>query len=127
MKSLVFFFALFAPASLIAQSPKFDFDHKVQKFDKTKEGPVLSFIYPFTNSGDKPLVIQDMKVACTCTKFEFPKYPIMPGERDTIHVTFDTKGKMGWQDRTLEIISNAEGKNPVLSFKGVVDEKKNEE
>jgi hypothetical protein len=64
-----------------------------------------------------PLVITEAKVACPCTVVEYPKEPIAPGRKGNIHVTFDTKGKIGYQDRIIEIYSNAK-KNPVkLRFK----------
>jgi len=81
----------------------------------------VTYTYEFTNSGNQPLVISDIKVECPCTKFEFPKEPIRPGEKGQIKMSFDTKGKIGFQDRTLDVYSNAK-KNPVkLRFKIMVD------
>lgn len=103
---------------------EFSFLKSTIKFPKTKAGEVLRFQYEFTNTGDQPLIITEIKVACSCTKFEFPKEPIAPGQKGIIKVTFDTKDKYGYQDRTLDIYSNVK-KNPTkVRFKVVVDEKK---
>lgn len=102
---------------------EFSFEHKTFKFPKTKEGELLKHSYPFTNSGNEPLVISDIKVSCSCTKFTFPKAPILPGEKGEINVTFDTKGKIAWQDRILEIHSNSKRSIDKIRFKVMVDNK----
>jgi hypothetical protein len=111
--------------SCLAQTGKADFSfHKtVNKFGKVKEGEIITFTYTFTNSGTEPLIISDIKVSCGCTVPKYPKQPIAPGAEETITVTFDTKGKIGYQDRTLEIISNAKKSPAIIRFKGMVDNK----
>jgi len=103
----------------IAQ-PEIKFEEKKLKFEEVKAGPTLSFDFSFTNKGDQPLLINNIKVECTCTKFEYPKQPIKSGEKGNIHVTFDTKGKIGWQYRTLEIFSNAKESPAKIQFIGKV-------
>jgi len=102
----------------------FKFEKRVQKFEKVKADTLLSFDFFFENTGDEPLIISEVNVSCGCTKPTFPKEPIAPGKKSKIQVTFDTKGKMGYQDRTLEIVSNASNPKERIRFKGVVDHKK---
>lgn len=123
MKKLLFLsFFLTLPAFLLAQ-PSFDFEKDVLKLDKTPEGEMISFDFPFTNTGDSPLLISEIKVTCSCTTSEFPTAPVKPGEKGIIKVSFDTGGKIGYQDRTLDIISNVPGKPKQLRFKIMVDNK----
>jgi len=82
------------------------------QFPDTLEGKQLSHAFKFKNTGSEPLVITDFKVACSCTKAIFSKAPILPNETSEIIITFDTKGKYGYQDRVIKIFSNAE-KNPI--------------
>ncbi len=103
--------------------PEIKFDDTVKKFEKTKAGELLSFDYSFINMGNQPLIISEVKVTCGCTKPEYPAEPIKPNEKGNIHVTFDTKGKIGYQDRILEVISNAKNSPEKIRFKGVVDNK----
>lgn len=92
-----------------------------RKLGNVNEGEKIFFSYPFVNKGTSSLVISDARVACACTVVDYPKLPIAPGEKSEIKVTFDTRGKIGYQDRTIEVFSNAR-KNPVkLRFKVMVN------
>jgi hypothetical protein len=115
---------LFVFSAFSQSKADFRFEKEVLKLGKVKEGEVLNFEFPFTNSGTEPLFITDIKVACTCTKFEYPKSPVAPGEKALIKVSFDTKNKIGYQDRTLEIFSNAKKSPKIIRFKVDVDNKK---
>ena len=120
--ALALIIILFNSAFALGQIAEFSFDQKTtHKFPRTKEGKVLQHEFSFVNSGDGPLIISEYKVACKCTRAFFSKDPIMPGESGTISIEFDTKGKIAWQDRTVEIYSNAK-KNPIkLRFKVMVE------
>lgn len=99
---------------------KISFAEKTHRFPKTNEGVLLEHDYSFTNTGNEPLVIEGIKVACTCTKFTYPKDPILPNQSGVIHVTFDTNNKYEWQNRTLVISSNAEKPTSIIRFKVMV-------
>ena len=96
------------------------FEETVIKFPKVQGGTVLNFSYPFTNSGTAPLIIENIKVACTCTKPAWPKHPVMPGSTDSITVEFDTKKVWGWQEKELRVYSNASDDYISVYFKGNV-------
>ena len=81
-------------------------------FADVKEGEQLSHTFEFTNSGSEPLIISGYKVACSCTKAIFSKEPILPGYKSQITITFDSKGKYGFQDRIIKVYSNAK-RNPI--------------
>jgi len=81
-------------------------------FADVKEGKQLSHTFEFINTGNEPLIISDFKVACSCTKAMFSKEPILPNQKSKITITFDTKGKFGYQDRVIKLYSNA-NKNPI--------------
>lgn len=82
-------------------------DKTTYKFEDTKQGEQLSHVFKFKNTGDSPLLIDTYRVACSCTKAIYSKEPILPGQEGQIEITFDTKGKFGYQDRIIEIFSNA--------------------
>lgn len=90
------------------------------KFPDTREGVILEHEYKFKNTGDAPLVISEYKVACSCTKINYPKEPVMPGTESSILLSFDTNGKYGYQYRKVELYSNASSKPVVISFKVTV-------
>ncbi len=95
---------------------EFSFKSKNHDFTDTNEGVILEHDFSFTNTGNAPLIISDYKVACTCTKITYPKNPIAPNQSASIHLSFDTAGKYGYQNRKIELISNAK-KNVFLSFR----------
>lgn len=86
---------------------EFSFLDRNHDFTDVKEGVVLEHDFSFTNVGDAPLVISDFKVACSCTKIIFPEAPVLPNQKGVVHLSFDTKGKYGFQSRKIEIVSNA--------------------
>ena len=115
LTSLIFIFSLNGNSQA-----KITFKEKTHRFPKTKEGVLLKHDYAFTNTGNEPLIIEGIKVTCTCTKFTYPKTPILPGEKGVIHVSFDTNKKYEWQNRTLVISSNAEKPTSIIRFKVMV-------
>ncbi len=120
--AIVLIIILLNSAFVLGQEAEFSFEGKTTfKFPKTKEGSILTHTFPFTNSGDAPLIISEYKVACKCTKAFFSNEPIMPGETGSITIEFDTNGKIAWQDRTVEIYSNAKKSPLKLRFKVMVD------
>lgn len=95
----------------LGQSAEFDFkDGTTHQWDDIKEGAILEHYFVYENTGDAPLTIDDAKVSCSCTKIDFPQAPTLPGEQDSIRVTFNTAGKFYRQDRKIEIYSNASRK-----------------
>lgn len=113
------FFAIIialSSAFTLRSGAEFYFSEKNHDFTDTKQGVVLEHDFVFKNVGDVPLVITDYKVACSCTKITFPKDPVLPNQEGTIHLTFDTEGKHGFQSRKIELVSNAK-KRIKLSFR----------
>ncbi len=114
---------IFLNSAVIYSQAEFQFTASTHKFPKTEEGTILEHDYEFTNTGDEPLLITEIKVSCTCTKFTYPKHPVLPGQKGTIHVSFDTKEKSDFQNRTLSIYSNAKRNPEKIRFKVLVIEK----
>ena len=104
--------------------PQFKFDDTRHNFGFVHQGVLVKLEYAFTNTGNEPIVITNAKVACNCTVVDFPQNPVKPGEKGIVKISFDTNGKYDRQDRTVDIISNAEGSPHQLRFKGVVLKKK---
>jgi hypothetical protein len=103
-----------------SQQAEFKFKDKTHRFGKVKEGEVIQTTFYFTNNGDAPLIINTYEVACECTNVVFPKEPILPGENAEIKVVFDTKGKIGYQDRSVFLISNSKNKRDKIRFTVIV-------
>jgi hypothetical protein len=115
----LFFFAIIialSSATGFCQLAEFSFTKKTLTLKEVNEGELSTFSYSFKNTGKSPLLIESAIVTCNCTKVDYPKNPVAPGEIGVISVTFDTKGKYEYQDRTISIKANT--KKPVkLRFK----------
>lgn len=86
-----------------------------------EDGEPVSCEFTFTNTGDKPLVIISANASCGCTRPEFPKEPVKPGESAVVKVTYHQKGRPGEFNKTVRIRTNAKGQKSVnLKISGVV-------
>jgi predicted small secreted protein len=68
-------------------------DTKSRDIGKVKEGRVVEVTYRFKNTGNKNLIITDVKPGCGCTVADKPDEPIFPGKEGIIKAKFDSKGQ----------------------------------
>ena len=76
-------------------------------------------VFTFTNTGNAPLIISQVKSSCGCTVPKKPDGPIAPGESNTIQVKYDTN-RAGPIRKTVTVYSNAEEPVKALKIKGEV-------
>jgi len=63
--------------------------------------------FKFLNTGNIPLVINEVRGNCHCVQGTKPEKPIEPGDSSVISVSFDPAGVSGSYQRTLMVRSNA--------------------
>lgn len=71
----------------------------------TKEDDSGLRVFEFTNTGDAPLIIKEVKSTCGCTVPSWPKEPIAPGKSGKIEVKYNMNP--GPIRKTITIQSNA--------------------
>ena len=76
--------------SLTTNAQEFKFDAETIDYGKIDKGADGVRTFTFTNIGDQPLIIKDIKSSCGCTIPEKPKKPILPNEKGTIKVSYNT-------------------------------------
>jgi len=76
-------------------------------------------VFEFTNTGDAPLIISNVKSSCGCTVPSKPKDPIMPGDSGEIKVKYDTN-RVNPIRKTITVMSNADTPTVALKIKGLV-------
>lgn len=109
-----------------AQTAKdIQFKKSKQTFKKVEEGHQITLDYIFTYSGTFPLTVLPPEVDCSCTVVMLPDHKIKPNTSDTISVKFDTKDKIGYQDRdiVIQFVSDAMDSRAIektITFKGMV-------
>ncbi|MCW5519310.1 DUF1573 domain-containing protein [Aureitalea sp. L0-47] len=119
MKKLVLI-ALFALIGYGVQAQaEIQFKQETIDYGKIAKGSDGVRVFEFTNTGNKPLVINDVKSSCGCTVPKKPDGPIAPGESSTIQVKYDTK-RVGPIRKTVTVYSNASEKIKALKIKGEV-------
>lgn len=82
------------------------FSDTVHDFGRVKEGEIVQYDFNFKNTGKRNLIINDAKGSCGCTIPKYPSEPIQAGSQNVIHVTFDSKGKKGYNEKGIVVITN---------------------
>jgi len=98
---------------------KIEFKTDVIDYGTIEKGADGVRVFEFTNTGDAPLVISNVKSTCGCTVPKKPKGPMMPGETGDIEVKYDTK-RVNPIRKTITVFSNAETPTVALKIKGLV-------
>lgn len=122
------FLLLMMLASLVAyaqqEQPEIKFDKTVHKFGTFSEKtPVQTAVFAFTNIGKAPLIINQAIASCGCTIPSYTKEPIMPGEKGTVKVTYNGKGKFpGHFKKSITIRTNGKVEMVRLYIEGDMKE-----
>ncbi len=117
-------FALMALIAFIgftaqAQQAKISFKSETVDYGTIAKGSDGVRVFEFTNTGDAPLIITNVKSSCGCTVPKKPEGPIAPGESSTIEVKYDTN-RIGPIRKTITVTSNASEPMVALKIKGEV-------
>lgn len=122
------FLLLMMLASLVAyaqqEQPEIKFDKTVHIFGTFSEKtPVQTAVFAFTNIGKAPLIINQAIASCGCTIPSYTKEPIMPGEKGTVKVTYNGKGKFpGHFKKSITIRTNGKVEMVRLYIEGDMKE-----
>ena len=96
-----------------------DFDVEVLDYGTIAQNSDGTRTISFTNTGDAPLVITDVKSTCGCTVPNYSKTPVMPNESGEIIVNYKTS-KIGAFHKKITVFSNATETSKIISIKGEV-------
>ncbi|HIP37238.1 MAG TPA: DUF1573 domain-containing protein [Crocinitomix sp.] len=111
-------------AEFIDQPTVITFEEMSYDFGTVKEGELVHKTFKFTNTGDKDLILINVKGSCGCTvPDEWPKQPIAPGKTEEIKVTFNSEGRVGNVQKSVRIEANTEPTVTTLTITGKVVEK----
>lgn len=114
----VLFFAVASHAQGVLK-----FETESHDFGTLAEGPVATYSFKLTNTGNAPVVISRAMASCGCTTPEWSKDPIMPGATSEIKVGYNTSGRPGAFKKTITVTSNAENSTVILRINGTVTPK----
>lgn len=118
MKTILSFVAVFFIA-LTMNAQEFKFESETIDYGKIAQGSEKKRVFKFTNIGDAPIIIKNVKASCGCTVPKTPEKPVMPGETGQIEVEYDTK-RLGKFGKSLTVFSNAKTATKTLKIKGFI-------
>jgi len=102
-------------------STSLSFDKLVHNFGDVKEEVSNTTTFKVTNTGDKPLIIENVEASCGCTTPQKPEKPILPGKTDVITVSFKANaGQVGEQSKAVTVTANTKEKVHKLEIKAFV-------
>ena len=94
-----------------------DFETEVIDYGTIAQNSDGMRIFTFTNTGNAPLIISEVKTSCGCTVPTYSKEAILPGSEGQLEIKYDTK-KLGNFSKTITVISNAKQGQKTLKIKG---------
>lgn len=124
LAALFFLFAFVG----VAQNPQtvekdsIIFDKLVHDYGTMVQGADGTSEFVFTNKGQKPLILSNVRASCGCTVPSWPQEPILPGKTGTIKVGYNTS-IIGGFSKIVTVVSNAANSQVILTIKGNVVQK----
>ena len=115
--------ALKRDAEIKVGGAKISFDKTEHDFGTINEGDIVETVFSFTNTGKSELIISSAKGSCGCTVPEWPKEPILPGEKGEIKVKFNSSRKPNKQQKQITLATNTDEGKEILIIKAQVTPK----
>ena len=116
---LMLFVGLLSLGMYAQETAKIEFKSETIDYGEIERGSDGVRVFEFTNTGDAPLVISNVRSSCGCTIPKKPEEPIMPGKTGKIEVKYDTN-RVGPIRKAITVTSNADTPTKVLKIKRTV-------
>lgn len=98
-----------------------EFDRILHDFGNVNAEVENTTKFVVKNTGNKPLIIENVEASCGCTTPKKPEKPILPGQSDEIEVTFKSNpGQKGDQSKTVTVTANTEERIHKLEIRAFV-------
>ena len=95
----------------------------VSRAERVTEGDKVEYDFRFTNTGEAPLIISEVKASCGCTTPDWPKSVIKAGESNAVKVVYNSKGHPGEFNKGIVVTANTYPNQTTLKITGVVFKK----
>lgn len=90
----------------LAAAPQLTPETRQYDFGRIQAGAQKDHVFRFRNSGDAPLIIEQVRADCGCTSTLLSQREIPPGGRGELRATFNSKGFRGPVVKTIYVQSN---------------------
>ncbi|TWR25144.1 DUF1573 domain-containing protein [Mucilaginibacter pallidiroseus] len=124
MKKLILICAVilgfaFTASAQDSQKADFKFNEEKHDFGKIPQGTPVTTIFEFTNIGQEPLILTDVRPTCGCTIADYTKTPVQKGAKGTIKITYNAAVAQPF-NKPIVVTSNAKTPTKYLSIVGEV-------
>jgi hypothetical protein len=85
-----------------------------QTFNAKPQDKEVVAKYKFTNSGTKPVKIQNVRTSCGCTTAALSKTDYAPGESGEIEAKFTFSGRTGRQEKAIMVATSTNPEQPTI-------------
>lgn len=107
--------------NIISAQPAIKFEQTKHDFDIIEEDMgKVECLFNFTNTGNEPIVIKNVRTSCGCTVPEYTEEPIAPKASGTIKVTFNPMGRPGKFNKSIYVYTNTDPERSILRIMGEV-------
>ena len=121
MKKLFLILTLMLSGLAVWSQPVMKLSTGEHDFGKFKEeAGMQTFDFVVMNTGNQPLVIQNIVASCGCTTPQWTKDPIPPRGTGKITAIYDPTNRPGQFNKTLSVYTNSKPEVAVLVIKGEV-------
>ena len=76
--------------------------------------------FKYKNTGDQPILIDNVRSVCSCTATEWTETPVLPGKEGFIRVVYDAR-KLGYFQKKVTVFFNHQKKGEKLYLEGFVE------
>ncbi len=63
--------------------------------------------FEYENRGTADLLVSSVEAGCGCTTPNWDKEPLKPGEKSSLEVVFNARGRSGAQLKSVTVLSNS--------------------
>lgn len=85
-----------------------------QSFNSKPQDKEVVAKYKFTNSGAKPIKIENVRTSCGCTTAALTKADYAPGESGEIEAKFTFSGRTGRQEKSILVTDSVAPEQPTV-------------
>src|SRR5476651_1712293 len=124
MKKLIILCAVILGFTITASAQtdnKAEFKFASEKYDfgKIPQGKPVTTNFEYTNIGEEPLILTEVRPTCGCTIADYTKTPVLKGQKGTIKITYSA-AVVGGFTKSIVVRSNAKTPQKIITIIGEV-------
>lgn len=115
--------AVLLPSALYPQAvpSMLSFEERVFDFGEIpEENGEVSHTFFFKNTGKMPVIVDEVFSGCGCTRHEYSKEPVLPGQNGKLIITYQPRYRPGFFSKEIVVLSNNQKSINRLWIKGTV-------